>query len=568
MTSKSYVVRSIPPAIIQAVGVLLCFGSGLLLDHFFLPGPAIVILTLVLGLTLGRSQRRTGTRERLVGLVTLPFVAVACSEIGRLFLHHPTVADTLFTLGLGLAVWLRRFGPWGTRIGTLVSLPFVAVLVTPVPPVPGALPSQGRAMLWSAVASVIAFLWVWAAQAVAARLGFPAAAPASAAKSTPRLGSRILTSDRMAVQMTLSLALAFVIGRTVFPTHWTWIVVTAFVVNSANRGRGDVAYKSAMRVVGASTGTVAATLLTGLFPPRDNTAVAIILVVLILGNWLRTISYTYWAACVTSVLSLLQGYFGENEVVLIGERLLQIVLGGALSAAIAWFILPVKSRQVLRRRLADVLAPLTDALVAAQRAPGEFARHQRSFEEGLLALEQVAPTFKAHRRVQRLRLRGAVVGHPADAIDAVGGCVQPLAVLAAEADQCPETFAEPAVAGLLKSVTGNVVGARRFIGRRPEARYRPLAAVAEDGAVIAALSLIDEHMRVICDLRWDDGPLRQVRAHAHRSQDAQGGDPGQAGADHVQQDQPRGQAGEVLRVADRGLGREHQEQVAGGAQDG
>lgn len=372
----------------------------------------------------------------------------------------------------------------------------------------------------------------------------------------------------MAVQMALSLGLAFVIGRTVFPTHWTWIVVTAFVVNSANRGRGDVAYKSVMRVVGASTGTVVATLLTGLFPPHDNVAVAIILLTLMVGSWLRTISYTYWAACVTSVLSLLQGYFGEHDVGLIGERLLQIVLGGALSVAIAWFILPVKSRQVLRRRLADVLAPLTDALVAAQRAPGELARHQHSFEQGMLALEQLAPTFKAHRRVLRLQVRGVGFAHPADAIDAVGGCAQPLSVLAAEAERNPQAFAEPAVAGLLKSVTGNVVGARRFIGRRPEARYRRPSAVSADGAVVTALSQIDDHMRVICDLGWDDARFRQVRTHAHRGQDPQRGDPGKARPDHVQQDQPRGQAGEVLRVADGGLRGEHDDQVAGRAHDG
>ena len=510
-------------------------------------------------LLLGRSQRHSGQggsgmRSRLVALVVLPLVAVASTEIGRLFLQHPTLADVLFTLGLGLSVWLRRFGPWGTRIGALIVSPFLAVLVTPVPVLPVGQPSLGRSMLRSAVAAVIAFLWVWIVQEAAARVGVPPASSAGGGSAPARSGSRMQTSDRMAVQLTLSLALAFVIGREVFPTHWTWIVLTAFIVNSGNRGRGDVLHKSVMRIVGASAGTVAATLLTGLFPTHDAIAVAVILVVLALGNWLRTFSYTYWAACITAVLALLQGYFGENDIGLIGERLLQIVLGGVLSVAVAWFILPVRSRQVLRRRLADVLASLTDALVAAQRSHGEVGRHQRSFGEGLAALEQVAPTFIAHRRMQRLRR--VAIGHPADAIDAVRGCAEPLSVLAAEAERNPHVFAEPAVASLLKAVTGNVVAARRFIGRRPEAQYRrPADKPGQQSVVIAALTQIDAHMRVICELGGVRSYGGERLAHTQRSKDAPGGDPREAGPGHVQQDQPGGQAGEVLRVADGGLSR-------------
>jgi hypothetical protein len=535
VSSRSYAPRSITLAAVQAAILLLCFGSGLLLDHFALPGPGIVVLAMVLGLTLGRSRRHNGTRQRLAALITLPLIAVACTEIGRLFFQHPTLADTLFTLGLGLSIWLRRFGPWGLRIGSLIATPFLAVLVTPVPVLPGAQPSVDRAMLWSAVASVIAFLWVWIVQETVTRLGLLPMPPTEAKRAAAQSGARIPVSDRMAAQMVLSLALAFVIGRSFFSTHWTWIVITAFIVNSGNRGRGDVAHKSVLRVVGASVGTVAATLLSGLFPPGDSIAIVAILILITLGNWLRTFSYTYWAGCVTAVLALLQGYFGHSDVGLIGERLLQIVLGGALSVAVAWFVLPVKSRAVLRRRIADCLAPLTDALVAARRSPGDVAEYQRSFEQGLAALAEVAPTFTAHRRLHRLRRAG--VGHPADAIDAVQGCAEPLSVLAAEAKQNPQEFAGPAVAGLLGAVTGNVVAARRFIGRRPDAHYRQPpdefdqsehGAVLEHSTVIASLRRIDEHMRVICEVGWGGN---QLHAPAHGGQESRGAPAGtRAGA--------------------------------------
>lgn len=559
MAAKSYVSRSILPASVQAVIVLLCFGSGLLLDHFALPGPAIVVITMVLGLTLGRSRRHHGTRQRLVGLATLPLIAVACAGIGWLFLRHATIADALFTLGLSLSIWLRRFGPWGLRIGALIATPFIAVLVTPVPvpdplhPGVGGQP-LGKMMLWSAVASVIAFLWVWIVQESATRAGLLPVPPPAVNRAPSQSGGRIQVSDRMAVQMLLSLSFAFVIGRGVFGAHWAWIVLTAFIVNIGNRGRGDVVHKSVLRVVGASVGTVAATLLSGLFPPHDRTAVAVILAVMVIGNWLRTFNYMYWAGAVTSVLSLFQGYFGENDIGLVGERLLQIVIGGALSILVAWFVMPIRSGQVLRRRVADCLAPLTDALVAALRSPEELAGHQRLFEHALEALDQVAPAFVAHRRVLRVWLRAATFTHLADAIEAVHGCAEPLSVLAAHAEDNPRAFAEPAVKGLAKAVVGNVAGARRFIGRRPEAVYNKPAEVPGDGEIIAALWRIDDHMRVLCGLDWSSGRLgSHLRAHAHRGQDAPGRDPGEAGPAHVQQDQPSGQPGEVLRVADSGL---------------
>jgi hypothetical protein len=493
---------------VQGVTLLLCFGSGALLDHFQHLGPSIVVLTTVLGMTLGRTQRRSDTRQRLVSLATLPVVSIACNEVGRLFIEHPNVADTLFVAALGLSIWIRRFGGWASRLGTLIALPFIALLVTPVPVLPGESPSVGQqsilhSMLWSAVAAVIAFCWVWATQVVAERIGYVEAEPAASHHRAPakpgRGGPKIPASTRMAVQMALSLALAFVIGRSVFSPHWTWIVVTAFIVNSGNRGRGDVVYRCLLRIAGAAFGTVMATLVAGLFPPRDNTAIVLILIVLVVGSWLRTISYAYWAGCVTSVLSLLQGYFGESHVGLIGERLLQIVLGGALAVAIAWFVLPVKSSQVLTRRVADSLAAITDALHAARQEPAGFAAQAKRFSGSLVLLEQVAPSVTAHRRLHRLR--GGEGPHRADAVDALRACAEPMSVLAQQAEQSPETFAEPDVAGLLRAVSGNVVGARRFLGRREGARYREpreLRAEGETELALAALYEIDDAARIVC----------------------------------------------------------------------
>ncbi len=47
------------------------------------------------------------------------------------------------------------------------------------------------------------------------------------------------------------------------------VALTAFIVCSGNRGRGDVAHRAAMRLAGAGAGTLAATALSGVFTPGD-----------------------------------------------------------------------------------------------------------------------------------------------------------------------------------------------------------------------------------------------------------------------------------------------------------
>lgn len=445
-----YALRSITPAVLQAAVVLACFGSGLALDHFEQLGPDIVVLTVVLGMSFGRTQRHRGLSPRLQALVTLPLVSIACTEIGRLFVEHPNVADAAFTVSLALSIWLRRFGPGGRRLGTLMALPFIALLVTPVPVLPTAvtgMPSVGHSMLWGAVAAVIAFAWVWILQELGQRVGLIEAMVASEQKQIPAAQrpaskKKIPVSTRMAGQMGLSLGLAFLIGRSVYGSHWSWIVLTAFVVNSGNRGRGDVAYKCLQRIFGACVGTVAATILAGAFPPHDNAAVAVILAILVLGGWLRTISYAYWAGCVTAMLSLLQGYFGETHIGLLGERLEQILLGGALTVAVAWFVMPIRSTDVLRRRLADALIAVGAFTEAFRATPRDstlvLARHE-AFVGALDELGKVAPAFYGLRRLSALPMVGMTprglrgrerMASAVAAIDAVRACAAPLQALA------------------------------------------------------------------------------------------------------------------------------------------
>ena len=76
---------------------------------------------------------------------------------------------------------------------------------------------------------------------------------------------------------------------------------------------------------------------------------------------------------------------------LLGERLEEILLGTALALLVAWFVLPLRSENTVRRRIADVLAAL-QARLAEQTA--ETARDLAAAEK---ALARVSPPYDAWR---------------------------------------------------------------------------------------------------------------------------------------------------------------------------
>ena len=85
-----------------------------------------------------------------------------------------------------------------------------------------------------------------------------------------------------------------------------------------------------------------------------------------IATWLQAGDYAYWAVAVTAVMALLYGYYGgERSAGLLLTRLEGIAVGGAIAVVAASVIVPVRSTDVLRRRVADNLAALTGYLTAA-----------------------------------------------------------------------------------------------------------------------------------------------------------------------------------------------------------
>jgi hypothetical protein len=416
MSIASAALRALPEAVAALLAALLTLACAQAIS----PGPGSAVLAVVLCLSLSRSRLDRDRRGRLEAAAALPLVGLAATGVGVLLRDAPWLGAAAFTACLALSVWLRQFGDLARRAARLIALPFVAVLT--VPHLSGAHRGALPAPLVPVVVALLALAWVSAMDALGRWLGVLTAAtrtsppeqPATLRASTTM---RPAAGTRMALQMGVALAVAFAAGHAFFGRHWSWVVLTAFIVHSGNRGRLEVAYTSLLRTAGAAGGTLVATALatTG----NHAGGGALILAAVFLGTWLRPLNYAWWALFVTLALALLQNYAGPpagSEMLL---RLAAIATGAAIGVAVAWWMLPVRSTDVLRRRLADALAALSEAL-----DPAIDARTPARFVHGLVAVEQLAPPFRAASRIMRSRWR-----EPVGWIDRLAACRTPALAL-------------------------------------------------------------------------------------------------------------------------------------------
>ncbi|MFH8338193.1 hypothetical protein [Streptomyces sp. AM6-12] len=238
--------------------VLLSWAAALWLEGAAGLHTDSVVLAVALTLTLARGRWSADRRGRLTALALLPPSAALCAGLSRLLAAHYWPGAALFTAGLALAVWIRRYGPAATRAGTLLTLPLIALLIVPVPTLPPGARSAAVNPGWSALIGALAWTSMLLVRTLAGRL---APRPEDPGPPTPRRATapRPRPSTRMAVQLAAAIAAAFALGRLLYADHWPWLVLTAYVVASGNRGRTDVLHKGVRRFAGACAGTLLAT---------------------------------------------------------------------------------------------------------------------------------------------------------------------------------------------------------------------------------------------------------------------------------------------------------------------
>lgn len=382
------------------VVVLPVFWSMGQLHTWWSPPLDAVVFAVMLAVSLPRAVARLDARElsRSAGAVLLgAAVAVGCAMLLDDHSWPKATGAVLFALGVALPVWLRRYGPAWRTSGTLAALPFLAVLVHPLPD-----RTSWAFLGWMLVAAAVSYAWAAMIHLLAAPVAMPIAASARPAAVGSR---RLAASTRMAIQLALAVGAAFAFGQWTNPEQLVWPVLTVLVVHSANRGRGDVLWKGIERTIGALAGTLIATLLSGVLPAGDSLAIVAIFAVLALGAGLREVSYAYQAACTTAALAFLYGYFGQGGAGLLAHRLLGVAVGAVIGIAAAWFVLPVRTTDIARMRIAALLAAAADLANSTAAGPPDQTALGR-LTGGDRDLAALTPTLRAARRFGRGPARG------------------------------------------------------------------------------------------------------------------------------------------------------------------
>jgi hypothetical protein len=146
------------------------------------------------------------------------------------------------------------------------------------------------------------------------------------------------------------------------------MIVSVLAIGSGLRSRGDALLRGAERLAGALAGTVVATLAAAVIGDDTPLAVAVVLVLVVAASLLREATYVAWAFCITSMLGVLYGLYGEHGAHLLGERLAENALGALCVVAPSCLLLPVPTALVVRRRTADLLRALDGLLVSLSEA--------------------------------------------------------------------------------------------------------------------------------------------------------------------------------------------------------
>jgi len=394
---------------------LLAFWSMIQLHAWWSPPVNSIVFAVMLGVTLPRALRRVdpGKLHFAVGL----FAAGTAAAIGCGMLIENNnglriFGAVFFAAGVALPVWTRRFGEVWKASGTLFTMPFLAILVHPVP-----MGQNAGFFGWELVAAGVAFLWA----ALIKALGNATSAPVSDGETKPPSADKkpekrkLLSSTKMALQLFVAVLAAFACAELIDAGNLVWPVITVLIVHSGNRGRGDILLKGVQRTAGALIGVAAASLIAVNLPAGDSMEIVAIFAILAVAAAVREFSYLYWAICIPAALVFLYSFFGQSGAELtahLAYRLLGITIGSAVGIASGYFLLPIRASDVVRLRIGALLSAATDVAVSTARGEADKTALDRlaAADQELSRFDGVAKAAGYFGYGTARRLRGAVAG--------------------------------------------------------------------------------------------------------------------------------------------------------------
>ncbi|MEB3371482.1 FUSC family protein [Saccharopolyspora mangrovi] len=167
---------------------------------------------------------------------------------------------------------------------------------------------------------------------------------------------------RTAIQVTVAAGLAIVLGQLVSPNRWYWAVITAFVVFISTNSRGELLVRAWQRTAGTIFGVLAGILVAAQVSGDLTAELAVILLCVFLAFYFVGYSYAAMTFFITTLLGALYGMLGTFNIAVLETRLAETAVGALAGVLAAVFVLPTRTREVVRNNTAEFLKALRDFL--------------------------------------------------------------------------------------------------------------------------------------------------------------------------------------------------------------
>jgi uncharacterized membrane protein YccC len=179
---------------------------------------------------------------------------------------------------------------------------------------------------------------------------------------------------QIAIRVAVAVAVAGALGSVLSERRFYWAVLAVFVTFMGANTSGEHVVKAIHRVAGTIVGALIGSLLANAIG-HSTWSLAVIIGALGLGIYFFKVSFAAFVIALTVALAQLYGQLGEYSNHLLGVRLEETAVGGAVAIAAAIWIFPVGTRSAARiaeraylGSLADLLGRVSDHL---REQPGD-----------------------------------------------------------------------------------------------------------------------------------------------------------------------------------------------------
>jgi hypothetical protein len=153
---------------------------------------------------------------------------------------------------------------------------------------------------------------------------------------------------RMAIQTGIAMALATALGDVLDASRYYWAVIAVFVTFMGANNSGEQAKRAMYRIGGTVIGIVIGSLVVDAVGHHAHWTIAVVLVSFFVGMYLLRINSTFFVIAITIVVSQLYQELNVFSNSLLLWRLAETALGAVITILVVTFVLPLRSRRVLR----------------------------------------------------------------------------------------------------------------------------------------------------------------------------------------------------------------------------